>query len=549
MNHENLDLSKDDDLKKACEAVRENRPDWKAEIVAFLQEVQNADDETRASLEFRKKLWNDNPIMTSKQGNINVDSVIGEEEFRKWFVERLKEPLLSPESTKERADALTTLSNDVTNRVENYESITSKPHLKITRALAAFYPRDFTTVFASHRQRDIAKSLDISTITWNPKGHRNILQRLEEVLGPAGNDLESVVERMRLPWILYQQFVAKKNSDAPNSDEETEQATITRAPLADIQAAIRQAGHFPDELVAQLDAGLWANERRHFAVLTGLSGAGKTLLARTYGRAVAGGDESHVGVVPVQPAWYDPSPLLGYVDPLKSNRYEKTDFLHFLMQANGDPANPYTAVLDEMNLSRPEQYMAPLLSAMETGGDIPLHGEGKELDGVPAGLRYPRNLVLIGTVNMDETTHALSDKVLDRAFTLEFWDIDLKNYPGWDKRNLGDAETEARKVLDTLMAALRPARLHFGWRTVDDVLDFLEVALGEPHDMKVTNALDSVIYAKVLPKLRGDDRPELRAALTECRNVLSTHGLTRCRDRVDELVKDLASTGSVRFWR
>ena len=83
MNSENLDLSKDDDLKKACEAVREKRPERKAEIVAFLQEVQNADEETRVSLEFQKKLWNDNSIMTSKQGNINVDSVIEEEKFRK----------------------------------------------------------------------------------------------------------------------------------------------------------------------------------------------------------------------------------------------------------------------------------------------------------------------------------------------------------------------------------------------------------------------------------------------------------------------------------
>ena len=554
MNYEKPDLKNDDDLKQACETVREKRPDWKAAIVNFLRYVQQADEETRASLEFHKKLWNDNPIMTSKQGNINVDSVIGEEEFRKWFVERLKEPIPSPEGTKERADALTTLSNDVTERFENYESITSKPRLKITRALTTFYPRDFTTVYNLDRQRDIAKLLDISISIrkWDPQGHRNLLQRLKEVLGPAGNDLESVVERMCLPWILYEEFINPKNSDAPNSDEETEpadteEATITRAPLADIQAAIRQAGHFPAELVAQLDAGLWANERRHFAVLTGLSGAGKTLLARTYGRAVAGGDKSHVCVVPVQPAWYDPSPLLGYVDPLKSDHYEKTESLHFLMQA--DPAKPYTAVLDEMNLSRPEQYMAPLLSAMETGGDIPLHGEGKAIDGVPARLPYPRNLVLIGTVNMDETTHALSDKVLDRAFTLEFWDIDLNDYPGWDKRNLGDAETEARKVLTDLMEALRPERLHFGWRTVDDVLDFLAVALDESHGMEVAAALDSVIYAKVLPKLRGDERPELRDALTECRNVLSTHELPRCRDRVDELVEDLASTGSVRFWR
>ena len=79
MNHENLYLSKGDDLKKACEAVRESRSEWKAKIATFLQDVQNTDEETRVSLEFQKKLWNGNPIIKSKRGNINVDSVIREE--------------------------------------------------------------------------------------------------------------------------------------------------------------------------------------------------------------------------------------------------------------------------------------------------------------------------------------------------------------------------------------------------------------------------------------------------------------------------------------
>lgn len=516
--------------------------------------MQNADEETRSSLKFQRKLWSENPISQPSRQCPKIDAAIEDEEFRRWFVQQSKEPERSAENTEERLNALATLEQDILDRITNSKyRIDKRPKFKIARALAAFFPRDFTTLFTDDLRNQVADAFEVRRET-RPTVHRNILERLEKVLGPAGNDLESVVERMCLPRILYQEFIDPKNSDAPNSDEETEpadteQATITRVPLADIQAAIRQAGHFPAELVAELDAGLWSNERRHFAVLTGLSGAGKTLLARTYGRAIAGGDESHVYVVPVQPAWYDPSPLLGYVDPLKSDRYEKTDFLHFLMQANGDPVNPYTAALDEMNLSRPEQYMAPLLSAMETGGDIPLHGEGKTIDGVPERLRYPPNLVLIGTVNMDETTHALSDKVLDRAFTLEFWDIDLDDYPRWGERNLGDAEAEARKVLAELMAALRPERLHFGWRTVDDVLDFLAVALDESHGMEVAAALDSVIYARVLPKLRGDERPELRDTLTKCRDVLSTHGLARCCDRVDELVKDLASTGSVRFWR
>ena len=96
--------------------------------------------------------------------------------------------------------------------------------------------------------------------------------------------------------------------------------------------------------------------------------------------------------------------------------------------------------------------MAPLLSAMETGDAIQLHSAGDSLDGIPASLVYPRNLVLIGTVNMDETTHGLSDKVLDRAFVLEFWEVDLAAYPGWGTRGMDAAhEGRAREVLQVLM--------------------------------------------------------------------------------------------------
>ena len=142
------------------------------------------------------------------------------------------------------------------------------------------------------------------------------------------------------------------------------------------------------------------------------------------------------------------------------------------MAAAVDLTRPYIVVLDEMNLSHPEQYMAPLLSAMETGDAIQLHTEGEIFDGIPREIRYPRNLVLIGTVNMDETTHGLSDKVLDRAFVHEFWNIDLAAYPRWGTRGIDPAhETRTRDILTSLMKGLSPARLHFGWRVVDDVLD------------------------------------------------------------------------------
>jgi hypothetical protein len=228
----------------------------------------------------------------------------------------------------------------------------------------------------------------------------------------------------------------------------------------------------------------------------------------------------------------------------------RTAFLEFLIVAAGDPGRPYVAVLDEMNLSHPEQYMAPLLSAMETGDVIQLHTEGDFFDGVPASIPYPKNLVLIGTVNMDETTHGLSDKVLDRAFVLEFWDVDLAEYPRWGTRSIDTAhEAKVRELLSALTEALSPARLHFGWRVVDDVLDFLRRAATAGDTLSFHSALDGVIYAKVLPKLRGEDSPRFRDALAKCEATLSTFELKQSRLKVAELRNDLETTGSARFWR
>ena len=299
--------------------------------------------------------------------------------------------------------------------------------------------------------------------------------------------------------------------------------------------------------------GLWANERRHFAILTGLSGSGKTLLAREYGKALTGTEEEtsvNLLTVPVQPGWYDPAPILGYVNPLTPDTYESTGFLDLLVHAAENPADPHVAIFDEMNLSHPEQYLAPLLSAMETGEALVLHNRGEHFDGVPGRLPYPSNLVLIGTVNMDETTLGLSDKVLDRAFTLEFWDIDISQWPGWGKRGLSASdETATKAVLDDLMQALKPARLHFGWRTMDEVIGFLALRESEGDGMPLEVALDQVIYAKLLPKLRGEDSQRFGEALARCAEILKTHGLKNSLAKVKELKSDLETMGSARFWR
>jgi len=321
--------------------------------------------------------------------------------------------------------------------------------------------------------------------------------------------------------------------------------------LTEVIASIQDGGYLFDvSLIARLHVAVWANTRRHFAIFTGLSGAGKTLLARRYGRAITAGDASRVLTVPVQPGWYDPGALLGYVNPLHKDSYVYTPFLQFLIAASADPSLPYVVILDEMNLSHPEQYMAPLLSAMETGDAIQLHQEDDFFDGVPSGIPYPSNLVILGTVNMDETTHGLSDKVLDRAFVVEFWKVDLNAYPRWHSRGLPAAdEAKVQKVLTTLMEVLEPVRLHFGWRVVDETLDFLKRAQDASHVLPFESALDGLIYAKVLPKLRGEDSPRLREALASCEKALTQFALPSSSAKVAELLADLKSTGTARFWR
>lgn len=310
---------------------------------------------------------------------------------------------------------------------------------------------------------------------------------------------------------------------------------------------------FAARLVDQLHFGLWSNRKRHFAVLAGLSGSGKTLLAMRYALALAGQftdkPDSNRYIQAVQPGWYDPAPLFGYVNPLVQDKYERPPFLDFLLRAARYPEQAFVAILDEMNLSHPEQYFAPVLSAMESGEPLRLHNEGESFDGVPAVIPYPSNIAFIGTVNMDETTHGISDKVLDRAFTLEFWDIDLQSYPRWDKHSIGSEDVATvRACLQSLMNSLAPERLHFGWRTVDDLLSYLGMANQSP-GFNLTASLDEVVFARILPKLRGAESHRLHDALDKTLDVLNQHGLERSRDKVKSMKADLADTGMMRFWR
>ncbi|HMQ31563.1 MAG TPA: GTPase [Chloroflexaceae bacterium] len=261
-----------------------------------------------------------------------------------------------------------------------------------------------------------------------------------------------------------------------------------------------------------------ALQTRPLVILAGISGTGKTRLTRLYADAVydvpPGRANPAYLAVAVQPDWHNARDLLGYYNAL-TGTYHATPFLRFMLQAAADPQQPYYACLDELNLARPEYYLAPILSAMETSEGLidlglpapeaPLAGGGA----VQSPLRLPVNLRLTGTVNVDESTFALSDKLLDRANLIELTDVDLAAF----RAGYGGPVDEA--VWQGIVAAhgiASAAGQPFGYRAIGEMLRFAEQARGA---LEPRQALDLQLKQKVLPRLRGEDAPRLRRALTD----------------------------------
>jgi len=257
---------------------------------------------------------------------------------------------------------------------------------------------------------------------------------------------------------------------------------------------------------------------RPLVILPGISGTGKTRLTRLYADAVydvaPGRDNPYYLVVAVQPDWHSARDLLGYYNALTAS-FQPTAFLRFLLQAAADPQQSYFVCLDELNLARPEYYLAPLLSAMETAEgtiDLGLPGPEAVMAGggtVQSPLRLPVNLRMVGTVNVDESTFALSDKLLDRANVIELTDVDLAAFRAGYQ---GPVDEEVWAAIVAVQPLTAQAGHAFGYRTIGEILRFVEQSAGT---LTPREALDLQLKQRVLPRLRGEDAPRLRRALSE----------------------------------
>ncbi|OPH56201.1 hypothetical protein BC351_28960 [Paenibacillus ferrarius] len=233
---------------------------------------------------------------------------------------------------------------------------------------------------------------------------------------------------------------------------------------------------------------------RSFVILSGISGTGKTWMAQTYAEAIG----ARYLIVPVSPNWMSNEDLLGFYH-LIHNQYQHTEFSRFVLaaaeeyqQALESGRNPvqFHVILDEMNLARVEYYFSKFLSLMEVrsrGGEAIIELSSEE------NLLLPPNLFVIGTVNVDETTHLFADKVYDRAQLIE---IEL-NREDLYKHLSGKPYQEIVMQIWDVIHQVAP----FAFRVVDDIMAYITDA--EEIGWKWTDALDEQILQKILPKIKG----------------------------------------------
>lgn len=265
-----------------------------------------------------------------------------------------------------------------------------------------------------------------------------------------------------------------------------------------------------------------------FVILAGISGTGKSKLVRLFAESINAKFKS----IPVKPDWNDSTELLGYKNI--KDEFVKGELYKVIDEAKEHLDTPYFVCLDEMNLARVEYYLSEYLSVIESRKfetdkivTDKLFSESYFENVEDNNISIPENLYIIGTVNMDDTTFSFSRKVLDRANTIEFSEVDLETLDFLTDEaetlvvdnsllktqflNIKDAleidRTYVEEINEKIVEInniLKPYSKHFGYRVRDEIVFYmLENKLANllEEDM----AFDYQIMQKILPTIIGSD--------------------------------------------
>ncbi len=309
-------------------------------------------------------------------------------------------------------------------------------------------------------------------------------------------------------------------------------------------------------------------------------------------RKVLGATEENgqFNLIPIRPDWNDGSDLLGYVD-IKGD-FKEGPLTKIINQASNEPRLPFFVLLDEMNLARVEYYFSDILSVMESrkwkeGQIVTSTLLSSDITGYDQDIKIPNNLYIIGTVNMDETTHPFSKKVLDRANTIEFNRVELSNIsflneteevppiPIWNEKLASkylhlkdvyqvnaDLVMKATEELEKINKSLQKMNAHVGYRVRDEICFYLAYNQ-EDGLMEYEEAMDHCILQKILPRISGSDsrvetllmelyrlftNKEYRDELDIYESDMETAKYPNSARKVVEMLRRLRDDGFTSFW-
>lgn len=369
-----------------------------------------------------------------------------------------------------------------------------------------------------------------------------------------------------VPYLLLQKIIENKKdintgidniSDSkisPVSSIITEKTQIDMSELED-KHAIQQNDHFSEqnEFIERFNQ-LTIRSKLHYSkrdlwnfhtamlgdslvVLAGLSGTGKSQLVTSYAKALQLSD-TQIKFISVRPFWEDDSDLLGYADTVNSvYRPGDSGLIDALLEASRHKENIYMVCFDEMNLARVEHYFSQFLSVLEMEPNtrkIKLYNEDLEnklynSSTYPSTIEVGQNILFVGTINTDESTHQFSDKVLDRSniISLElvpFHEIsevndyiqsdqkkrnqlkydDFKNFKNSNPTNgLTQKEKEMFWKLHLAINS-KDKNIGIGWRILKQIDEYLK-NLPVQNDLSRKEAIDIQLVQRVLSKIRGSD--------------------------------------------
>ncbi|GAB2922239.1 AAA family ATPase [Rheinheimera gaetbuli] len=395
-----------------------------------------------------------------------------------------------------------------------------------------------------------------------------VLQQHNDAISLATEQLKQEIDELKDRQQGQAVFPALTRMDTLYTESPSTQPVGSLTEFVDeLQSRIFQSDRnnplYFDKDTLQLFLGGLAMSQLH--IFQGISGTGKTTLAKAFASAVGG----HCTVVPVQAGWRDRDDLVGHYNAFEKRYYEK-ECLQALYRAQTPTYQDRLNIilLDEMNLSRPEQYFAEFLSALE------LSGEDRQvvlMEDSPAKTpRYLRegrkipvadNVWFIGTANHDETTFEFADKTQDRSFVLELGRNGMQQLPNTLKRSviysfsslqtcfqnaISEHRADVDKIFNTLytheVTNVLAKRFGIGWgnRLERQARKFLPVVVASGGSM--SKALDHLLSVRIFRngKVTGryDTKPEhlseLQEQLSDVWDKLFKADIAvRCEERIE----------------